>query len=697
MNKRILTLVAGALALGSAYAQNYDDASEYFTGNAYGWATVSDEAGTPYQMDGGMRAARPKTITLFASGGSDDMAIISAVANYDIIVLDGSKGDFTIEAQMGINNAKNKTIVGRNNARLCTKFYLTPEDIQYLQSQNLDGLSSTDQYTGTLPDGTTITCDKRAFFTKKAMMELQYQKTGQYTLPNRAGVIQLSASDENIIIRNITFVGPGAVDIDGVDLITNLESNHVWVDHCTFIDGQDGCLDSKRCDYASYTWNKFYYTERTYSHPYTNGCGWVSNASMTLHLTFANNEWGARCGRRLPQCDDSYIHLFNNYHNCPGNSAGMTINARTRALVENNNAAAGVKEPLTGSGADRKVDARGNSFSYSSNATVTVPYEYSLVSHIYVPMLAHAAHGAGATLDYFMPGSETTLSADNFGFYDTQISGLKGYTLMLPIKNLLGASLTLTSSDETVATVAADNATLNLKAEGTTVVTATANDALYGEFSAQITVTVTAPNEYQSFKLWDFKRSAETTAAMDASDNWSASGDVYTLSDALQRQPLLVDDAPYAEAEGLLFSTTADQLVSYKDRLRFQKGDVCAIIIPDLKKDDKVELKWKSANSSSQRGFNFSNLSVPQLLTDGTIVTKGGVVLADGDVVCTATGGIYVYHVEVFRQGGSGSAIETLDAASSVRESQAYTLSGQSVSASAKGLLIVNGKKVLNY
>jgi pectate lyase len=339
------------------------------------------------------------SVTLKALGNeqTDDKQIKQAIAQKDIIILDGSNGDFILNEYIKIST-KNKTIIGINNARLCTKFYLTADDITYLKAQGLEGLSSTNQHTGTLPDGTTVTCDERAFFTKKAIMELQYQKTGSYTLPNKSGIFYLDAASENIIIRNISLIGPGAVDIDGADLITN-QGKHVWIDHCTFVDSQDGALDSKVCDWATYTYNHFYYTDRSYSHAYTCGCGWVSNHEMVIHMTFACNIWGAKCMRRLPQADDCFIHLVNNYHNCPGNSVGMTINSYSKALVEGNYAAAGVNKPLDGSGANRNVTAKDNSFSASSvGEPVSVPYTYNKIAVADVPATLTGNEGAGATL-----------------------------------------------------------------------------------------------------------------------------------------------------------------------------------------------------------------------------------------------------------------------------------------------------------
>ena len=406
MNRALLSLTLLMSSMLTLSAQT-TDASAYFDGKPMGFATVSDEAGTAYTLDGGYHTSRPREITLTAVEGDNATAIQNAIANNDVIILDGSNGQFTISAQMVIRGGKHKTIVGCNNAILATEFYLTSEDIAYLNSQNLSGLSSTDQYTGTLPDGTTLTCDKRAFFTKKAIMELQHQKTGEYSLPNKAGIFQFDKDCENIIVRNLTLQGPGSVDIDGADLLYNAYAKHLWIDHCTFIDAQDGALDT-RGDYSTYSWNKFYYTNRSFSHSYTCGLGWVSEHSTTLHVTWACNEWGQKCERRLPQADDAYLHLVNNYHNCAGNSAGMTLNTYVKALVEGNYAASGVKEPLTGSGANRQIYARDNSFNYTSTSTsVTVPYEYTKFDCQLVPSVLEGTNGAGATLtDNYMPAIE---------------------------------------------------------------------------------------------------------------------------------------------------------------------------------------------------------------------------------------------------------------------------------------------------
>ncbi|MCR5395234.1 MAG: hypothetical protein K6E86_07565 [Bacteroidales bacterium] len=691
-NKSICAVLA--LMTASTIARADVDAADYFDGNCWGWATCADATGTAYTINGGMSAEQPRTVILTTNGGDNASAIQTAISQYDIIVLDGSAGEFTISAQMVISNVSGKTIVGRNGAVLATEFYLTADDIAYLKQQGLESLSSTDQYTGTLPDGTTVTCDKRAFFTKKAMMELQYQKTGVYSLPNKAGIFQFNESCENIIVRNLTLQGPGAVDIDGVDLIYDAYANHLWVDHCTFIDSQDGALDT-RGSFNTYTWNHFYYTDRTYSHAYTCGMGWVSNHSTTLYATWGYNIWGAGCNRRLPQADDCYLHLINNYHNCPGNSVGMTLNSYATALVEGNYAASGVNSPLTGSGEYRYIYARNNSFSYTSTSTsVTMPYEYATpISYVLVPQVLTAAHGAGATLDdCFMPLGYNKLSDETFGFDETECSALVGSVVQLPMRNLVGATYTLSTTDAKVVALTSSGTAVAV-GEGTAQVIATVNDALYGEYTATVTVNVKKAGAYVSYKKWNFTSFSSATLSNLAADaSWTADGSNYTYGSTLSTATLTANGTAIAEADGLLFSSPSGKFVIYgSGRIRMNKAG-SAIVIPSLLKDDKVYVTWKSANSSDQRGFTTQNLSNASMLTGGDVTTASGLVLADGDVTLTVTNGIYVSSIEVQRQESTG--IDQLHSAAGSAEGVCDLL-GRRVVSDNIGLLVQGYRVVL--
>ena len=78
------------------------DAADYQTNQPFGWATCSNVNGKEYVVDGGNRIANPNTIVLYSSGGDDRNKILNAIKQNDIIILDGSKGDFIVSKSMGI-------------------------------------------------------------------------------------------------------------------------------------------------------------------------------------------------------------------------------------------------------------------------------------------------------------------------------------------------------------------------------------------------------------------------------------------------------------------------------------------------------------------------------------------------------------------------------------------------------------------
>lgn len=380
------------------------DAAAYFTNQPFGWATCSDVNGKAYVVDGGNRVENPKTTILYSSGNDDRNAIINAITNNDIIILDGSKGDFVISKSMSIYNLSNKTIVGRNNARICTEWYITPDLKKVLEDANLGQYSSSSGTGGTLSNGRKVD-EERELHTRQTIINYSGDATEAY---RNSGIFSMNSTNENIIIRNLKLVGPGSVDVGGYDLVSNYGATHVWIDHCEFIDGMDGNLDSGKREggeqFVTYSWNIFRYTDRSYSHPYSNGTGW--NQGYLQYVTYAYNIWGAGCKNRLPQADWVYMHLANNYYNCVGNSVAIAINANSHALIEGNYAASGVKNPFKpGSYSDLYYLARNNygfgSYNNKSNTSISleVPYEYPLISVDNVPTILQGTHGAGASID----------------------------------------------------------------------------------------------------------------------------------------------------------------------------------------------------------------------------------------------------------------------------------------------------------
>ena len=404
LRKAIWTVLLITTVAVHAQTTTVVDASNYFNNRPFGWATCRDAHGTTYTVDGGYRNDNPKTIVLYSSGGDDRQAIINAINQNDVIILDGSKGDFIVSKSMAIYNVKNKTIVGRNSARLCTKWYITPELKQVLVDANLGQYSSSSGTGGTLSNGREVG-EERELHTRQTIIDFLGDASEDY---RNAGFFQINTTNENIIFRNLVFVGPGSVDVGGSDIISNNGATHVWIDHCEFIDGMDGNLDSGKREgseqFVTYSWNIFRYTDRSYSHPYSNGVGW--NKGYLQYITYSYNIWGEGCKNRLPQADWVYIHLANNYYNCPNNSVAIAINANSHALVEGNYAVTGVKNAFKpGTQSDLYYLARGNygfgSYNDKSNTDISleVPYEYSLIPVADVPAVLQGKHGAGATID----------------------------------------------------------------------------------------------------------------------------------------------------------------------------------------------------------------------------------------------------------------------------------------------------------
>ncbi len=161
----------------------------------------------------------------------------------------------------------------------------------------------------------------------------------------------LNIKGQNVIVRNITFAGPGAIDVDGDDPLGIEGATNVWVDHCTFYDGRDGNLDIKGgSNYITVSWCKFYYTERSTGHKYCNLVGHSDkNGAIdkdALKVTFVLNWWGDNVRERMPRVRFGSVHCVNNLYRSPGNNycirAGLEAN-----IYADHNAFIDVKDPIS--------------------------------------------------------------------------------------------------------------------------------------------------------------------------------------------------------------------------------------------------------------------------------------------------------------------------------------------------------------
>ena len=373
----------------------------------FGFCTVSSRtnSSSTYSVTGGGCYTYPVTgvseskIKVLTSTGEDMRSVIeNAINNYSVIVFDGSNGDFKVSSNIGFNSITNKTLIGINNAKLCTTWYATTEIIQALNDAGVPEMS-TSGGGGTLPNGQYV-AEEAEYYTRKIIIE----KTGDNNEKYRNSGIFSFNNCRNLIIRNLKFQGPGSIDVGGADLLSfSNNTKNCWVDHCDFMDGMDGNFDiTQKADFNTVSWCTFTYTSRSYMHQNTNLIGSSDSESTGfLNTTFAFNHWGKGCKARMPMARVGKIHMLNNYYTCT--SGGNCINPRKNSefLIEGNYFGQGVKS-IYGESSATAVTWKNTNYSVegrsgeSKGSTVTVPYTYSVATYSIVP--TEVSTYAGATL-----------------------------------------------------------------------------------------------------------------------------------------------------------------------------------------------------------------------------------------------------------------------------------------------------------
>ena len=119
---------------------------------------------------------------------------------------------------------------------------------------------------------------------------------------NESGILILK-NCQNIILRNLTFKGAGAYDIDGNDNLTLQGCQRVWVDHCDFQDGVDGNLDCQHgSDYICISWctNLIGSSDKN-----------AAEDEGHLRITYANCWWDEGCRERMPRIRFGQVHIVN--------------------------------------------------------------------------------------------------------------------------------------------------------------------------------------------------------------------------------------------------------------------------------------------------------------------------------------------------------------------------------------------------
>lgn len=398
MRFRSIIAIIAFFVSASSFAQ---ERSRYDLNKPFGWATCTSltDAGTA------VTGADPngKMVALTSDGGDMTLKIFGAIKRYDIIVLDGKDGEFSISQIMRFKGLQNKTIVGINGARLSTKFKLAADVRKMLDDKGVMKLESKgDGKVDTLSNGRHVK-EARERAVRQALID--YTKDEKESF-RESGIFSFSEC-ENIIIRNLVLVGPGAVDVGGSDLMTiSHHTKHIWVDHCEFVDGMDGNFDiNSFSDFITVSWCKFRYTENTYDHANTNLVGSNDNpehnGADNLNVTYAFCNWAEGCNQRMPMVRFGTIHLLNDLYTC--NDCALAVNARkdSEVLIEGCVFDKGVAKVFRAN--DAKSFVFRNSLCLNKNfkqpaneGTVSVPYEYTAMPTIEV--MTEVQKFSGATL-----------------------------------------------------------------------------------------------------------------------------------------------------------------------------------------------------------------------------------------------------------------------------------------------------------
>jgi pectate lyase len=230
------------------------------------------------------------------------------------------------------------------------------------------------------------------------------------------GILQLSASSNNVIIRNLIFEGPGAYDVDGNDLLQNVGCTNLWVDHCEFYDGVDGNFDNTNsADNITISWCKFGYNKPpkaggsggSNDHRFTNLVGGNASAAPAdghYSITFMCCYWANGCKERMPRARNAELHILNCYYNTDvSSSTAMGLEGGDKGLSCYVEGACfkkiGTIYKSYGSGTKTLtyIDCLGGATT-NIGTTPKPSYPYSALPASEVEAAVTSASGAGATL-----------------------------------------------------------------------------------------------------------------------------------------------------------------------------------------------------------------------------------------------------------------------------------------------------------
>lgn len=381
--KHIITLAIAALTLLSC---------EKNAEGPFGWAVCSSKDGAEYNLTGGSRCksrgVEGKKIVLKSTGEDMKEAILGAIADYDIIILDGSEGVFPISTTMVLDSVSNKSILGINGACLRSIAQTTPELLEYIEvnRHKYDGDQADENGKLHMPVGDFAHKNREAYTYRRALYD--YTQDPEETFCH-SGMFSVIHGSSNLIVRNIAFEGTGTFrGLPENMFAIRMGSHNIWIDHCSFTDPSRCCISAgSQSDFITVSRCRLEYTERSGGH--TLGFLISSDDSAVkdrghLNVTVAHchfkNVWA-----RWPMARFGCIHAFNNYYDCPGGT-GLNPRAEASYLVENNYFEDGTKmfcryriDVNIPDAYQWKGNRTGTDDPYEDKGEVSVPYEYTLI------------------------------------------------------------------------------------------------------------------------------------------------------------------------------------------------------------------------------------------------------------------------------------------------------------------------------
>jgi pectate lyase len=235
-----------------------------------------------------------------------------------------------------------------------------------------------------------------------------------------SGVLHLK-SGSNVIIRNITFIGPGAYDEDGWDLLTNKGCTKLWVDHCEFQNGMDDNFDnSNSADNITVSWCKFTYLKApkaggsggSNDHRFSNLVG-GSDSDIPddglYSITWLNCWWADGCVDRMVRARNAQIDMLNCYWNSNAGSKYIHLSPGEKGtfIYVENGVFAGKADVVnfekTGNNNVKFVNCTGSESNTGSVSAPTYTWVKTPVNQV-VSVVTNSKCGAGATLDVTSDG-----------------------------------------------------------------------------------------------------------------------------------------------------------------------------------------------------------------------------------------------------------------------------------------------------